>query len=304
MQITVLSENEVDKLLDKWNYSLNPQANQTFIKAYENAFQISFQWAAISEKETILLALVSDNSHPFITYNPIYISPKFIKNNGETSPICNDAIALIKSTFNNTGNIFLSNELFDIRPFSFNNYTIRKRYTYIIEEAYSPENQILKKIKKANEANLTFNECTFHDIGFELIVQTAKQLSFYNKNIFQKLDKFCKSTGSDSIIRCFEILHNGKCEAFQVMLYYKKQALFWEVGTSDFGKENAANVLLTHQIILKLQDEGFDHIDLYGANIKGVAIFKASFGGKLIAYYLLNSAVKKSIFQKIINRLK
>lgn len=188
----------------------------------------------------------------------------------------------------------------DIRAFSWNSFESNVYYSYhlnlSIELSYSENiNRQIKKYDKLYKVERlsNFNEHVIdahirdmlkNNLGRAEAVQVRYWLKdFYDLNlldIFMMTDELGQEQGSTIYIR-------DKNSAYLVAVM----------------SNNSSQALLYDKVIEYYRSEKIMEIDLLGANIQNVAIYKSQFDAKLISYYIV-SYRKNKVWESIKNTIK
>jgi lipid II:glycine glycyltransferase (peptidoglycan interpeptide bridge formation enzyme) len=103
--------------------------------------------------------------------------------------------------------------------------------------------------------------------------------------------------------------YKGQLIAGAVFLLYKDSLYYWDGVSYSYGelRRFSSNNLIIWELIEWASKNGFKIFDMVGAQVPGIAKFKASFGGDLVAYPYLHrstslfSSVGRALYKRFVH---
>ncbi len=191
----------------------------------------------------------------------------------------------------------------DIRPLIWAGFEHITRYTSVIDLIKFPNysENIERSIKKALKNNCKVDVHTYHsDIVQE---QIADMLTYGLGNKHAKrFDTWFSQLSQKKSTRVFE-LKNEENKRIGSSLYLLDSKKAYLIATMGGEEQLGGQAYLYDQAFRHFKELGILEVDLLGANIPSVALYKAKLGAELKSYYMV-SYRKYKIKVKILNGLK
>lgn len=181
--------------------------------------------------------------------------------------------------------LLMSPSIKDVRPFSFNKWSSRVNYTYVVdisntEKLWESLDKAAKyDIKKAEENSIRIEASKDSGAFYELYKKTFER---------QGIKKFSSKKMIDSILalkesRLYLAKKEGKALAGAIVLFDKDIAYYLLAASESSSKEKAPSLLLWS--VIKDCSKTARQLDLVGANTPAIVKFKRDFAPELIPYY-------------------
>ncbi|GEM_PF-2159398 len=206
----------------------------------------------------------------------------------------------LKNTYKRI-NIRLPLNFRDIRPFIWQHFDLKIRYTYIKDLSdFDYHSNIKRILKKANES-FAFKNDTDWDLVWEHHIKDLRNFNI-SKNKIDKYLLFFKGIKELGALKTFNIYYNGNFISSVLAIIDKssKRAYFPLIGTTD-SAANGASAKLYHFSLETLKGIGILKVDFCGANMKTIARFKQKFNPSLRMYYEV--FYNKDIYYKIRSKI-
>lgn len=187
-----------------------------------------------------------------------------------------------------------SPQFVDLRPFYQAGWEIKVLYTHLLkltseEELHSRLDSAVKnKLNKARKLSVAVEEEEEASVFFplwEMSLRRQGQRPFIVASRFRELFEDLRR---ENLVRLFVARLGGEAVASRVAVIDRPLVYDWLAGADSDHFRTGANQLLVWEMIREFREEGFSQLDFCGANLPGVADFKASFGGELKSYYSLS----------------
>ncbi len=206
----------------------------------------------------------------------------------------------------NYDNVFLVHTpgFSDIRPFSWQGWGERVRYTYLVDitdrdlAAKRLRSRAKRKIKKAAETVEIGGGITAEQVGrlYVRIFRDRDRIPPVSEDMVTTLVGNLLKFDWIEMITARE--KNGDVIALQLLVLDKKTVYTWIYGTLPEKNYSGADSLLIWKAAERYAGE-YSTLDLVGANIPEIAFFKKGFGGILTPHYVTeyySSAMTRTAF--------
>jgi hypothetical protein len=179
----------------------------------------------------------------------------------------------------------------DVRAFNLHGFNTRVSYTHIkyVHGELNYRNDVKIKFKKSENQNFKFSYDEYYE---EVLTQQLDDFSYFG---YSKIQTKFYSSYFDVLIKSgflksFAIHQNEKliASALVVVDFKNHKAYNLLMSASKTNYIGEASTFLYHQVFLHLKSLGIILLDLYGADMKGVANYKAGFKGVLENHYTVN----------------
>jgi hypothetical protein len=184
-------------------------------------------------------------------------------------------------------------DLTDIRPFCWRGWASDVKFTYLLdigdpsrlwdEQLHSG---IRNHVRQCRKKGITVTRVTDTGMLYEIERRTLERQGRNVPLDETSFNKLCDELMRHGRLDIFAAYANGQAiSAIGMIKDYHSVAHYWAVGTDpDYLKLGAASFTLW-TAIEELASEGFNSLDLIGANIHSIARFKSQFGPQLKPYY-------------------
>jgi hypothetical protein len=189
-------------------------------------------------------------------------------------------------------NISLMNNQFlsDIRPFKQQEWNERVNYTYVVslekDILSNLSNKVRTNVRKAQKNGFTVEKKYSPDLFWELSkLMYAKQsinIPFQKGYLFSLMEMVHHTNSGDMWIAKTQ---SGEPISALFILYDPHMAQAWVAANDPKFQNTGVISLIFFEAFTDLQKNGFEMINMMGANIPRLAKFYSSFNPKLMPYY-------------------
>jgi hypothetical protein len=204
------------------------------------------------------------------------------------------------------GQISLSPEITDLRPFLWTGFTLGLRYSFLVDFPYDEtqmDSAVRKQIAKTASTGFVCRRGGKNEIAaiVECIRQTEQRQGFTYSVTQSILEKGCEILGDDKFRIYIATAPNGGIASCRVVLHATGGvAIDWIAATATEHLKSGATQVLIQFALQDLQASGATAFDFAGAGLPGVSAAKACWGGRLIAYGSLSRDTLKSLAARAI----
>lgn len=212
-------------------------------------------------------------------------------------------IKLLKSNYTKI-KIKLNPHIKDIRPFSWANFQIESKYTYLKkgykESHYSvsknlsklPDNFYVFKVESADRNSLDINLKFLKSIGF-------------STSVCERYNHLLKNWDKLGILKAFNLYKENKLICSNIVILDKEDSKAYTILLNNASKEDKyAHTYLYQSIIDWCEENDIREVDLCGANLQSVAKFKSYFNAELTSYFLLSYSPLHTQLVCLIGKIK
>lgn len=282
-----------------------------FLKTVSSLYQTKIQYWIIYKKNTSIIGFATHVRRDSIIVPNHYAYSSFwfekdLYGDFAFFEYLDEAVAQLKKKFRFIS-FRLPPQISDIRAFNGQGFSATVNYTYEknlhIEVDYRAD--LKRKLGKAEKQGFVFSYDQFYEdvisqqMGdFRSFGYRSKQSKFYLQ-YFQRLI-------SAGFLKSFSIHHEGKLMASSMMVvdFKKKKAYNFLVSASKINYNGDASTYLYHNAFKCLKQLNIDFVDLYGADMKGIACYKAGFKGRLETHYTVTYGIKHKYLTPLIDKIK
>ena len=190
----------------------------------------------------------------------------------------------LKNTYKRI-NIRLPLNFKDVRPFIWQHFDVKIRYTYIKDLSVFDYRPNIKRILKKMDDKLTFAEDSDWNLVWKHHINDLKDFNIPRKKINEYLN-FFKEIKELGALKTFNIYYDGNFISSILAIIDKssKRAYFPLIGTTDSAADGVS-AKLYHFSLETLKGMGILKVDFCGANMKTIARFKQKFNPSLENYF-------------------
>lgn len=195
---------------------------------------------------------------------------------------------------------------FDIRYFKWNRYRVIPRYTYIIKLDQKQEiiwrnftRNLRYYITKSDEYGITVCEGSENDIHriYDLLNE-RKRIHPPKEYLIQLFKLF-----NEKNLKIFVAKKDNITLTGLFLVHYKDRAQIW-IGCPKFSyRDVSPNESVMWEVIKWAQSEGYDSLEIMGADDPSLFYFKSKFNAQIIPYYSLQWATPLLHFGNEVIRL-
>lgn len=224
-------------------------------------------------------------------YQAIRLSDKFSEEYFQKS--WSELIQELKNDFDSI-DIKFAPYVEDISPFTYKGFEYIKRKTSVVDLLDFPKysENVKRSLKKANAHQLLVHT---HINNSEIISEQVKDMLKYGLGK-KHADKFpiwfngLLNAGSAII---FELKENNARIGSSLYLFDKEQAYL--IATMGGTEESGGQAYLYDQAFRYFRELGLKRVDLLGANIPSVAMYKSKLGGEIQEYFQVSYRKYKTL---------
>ncbi len=222
-------------------------------------------------------------------YSGIWVKDELLKD--EFNINFYEAISQLKKLYVSI-KLVIATEITDLRPFLWNNFEVKVRYTYckatqdnIFSEGINRDyKRALKKF------HLSHTVCLFNDINWTGYSQLFKKLNYSNTQI-KAINSWLINLEINNFLLCINIYNNQeKCLGSGIVLLDKtlKKGYFIFMDISKSQNRSETNSYIYIELQKWLFENGYEEFDYIGANTNTIAKYKSRYHPKLKPYYVVN----------------
>lgn len=216
--------------------------------------------------------------------------------------------AFVRAMTNRFNAIYLitPTKLKDIRPFLWNGFSAQPRFTYLKKlEELDYENEITKHIKAVEKLDYQWKVEKLTAEVLQINLETLAKLNFIKKKI-ALIRNFLSNSGLVEQIQCFSCYDNGKLLLSNIVLVDENSKTAYTILLNKSSKADAKkpHAYLYHFIFSNLKTNGYEFVDLMGADMKSISIFKSRFGADLQNHYELSYSSSRHFKSTVKNKVK
>lgn len=192
----------------------------------------------------------------------------------------------LKSYSPNFTSISLSPNLHETRPFKWKGYSLDPTYTYVIDLNRPIEdiwNQLdrdcRREIRNTDILNLSLEETndinTFYNIMKDRYNQQGLSLPFASAQYFLEIIQ-----NYPDYVKAYFLYKDDKLIDVLANYGYNKRLVFWK-GFINLDRSVHSNEYLTWEFIKRAKSSGYSSLEIQGANIRRLCLFKSKFNPSL-----------------------
>lgn len=195
-------------------------------------------------------------------------------------------------------NLRLPVSVTDGRPFTWNNFSIHIKYTYLKNLNDLTYHHNIQRILKKKQQQYSFkNNCDWDE---NWVLHQRDLEKFGIRKVYVDLYlKYFKTLKEEGLIRVFNAYDKDVFLTSIVAIVDKtaKTAYLPLIGTADGHYNAGLPSLLYDYALTELKDTGIERVDLCGANIQSIAKYKSKFLPDLVQFFEVSYS-KKSVVIK------
>lgn len=189
----------------------------------------------------------------------------------------------------------------DIRQFKWNGYTVNTSFTYIIDLSPTYEEiwnnfkkNTRKQISKAESANLKLikseDVSTFYNLESSRYKEQGLNIPLVDKKYIEDLyQKFSENLG------LYYLFDSNEKIIGSISTQEYKRFILW-MGNTKMDDNIYGNEYIVWELIKKAKEEGYNTLEIVGANKPNLCQFKSKFNPSLESCFIIN---KSDLFGKI-----
>ena len=216
------------------------------------------------------------------------------------------AIAQLKNIYNNI-KLVVSPLIEDLRPFLWNDFDVKLRYTFqknTDDENYKSD--IKKNYRKALSVKLNLEITNFQELNWADYISFFKNISFGNTKI-KKIKEWLELLDKHCFLLCVNIadgVNQNQGSGIVLLDHTQKAGYFIFSYVPKTPLQSEINAFLYIEIQKELLKKDIKVFDYLGANISSISNYKSRFNPTLKPYYIVIYKKKYFNFQSVKNSLK
>lgn len=225
--------------------------------------------------------------------SPLYDTLKQRKKESYYNAITDEILGEIQKFSPNYVFISAVPRLGDIRPFKWNGYSAGINYTYVIdldrplEDIWAGfDSNCKKSIKACEKHNLTMREVDDVDTFYRIMKERFAEQKMSSPIVSPQYLKDLMSAYPENVKMHF-LYKDQEIACITLNCEYKGRLMFW-MGEVNTLKDIAGNEYQKWECIKKAKAEGFGEVELEGASIKQLCMYKSKFNPSIEHNFLIN----------------
>lgn len=191
------------------------------------------------------------------------------------------------------GRIVLPPDIGDVRPWQWAGFWATTRYTYLLDLPYDDrlmDPAVRRQIAKCDRSGFRSERVTALGDVFACLDESQARQGFSYGVSRSDLELARSMTGEDTLRLYVCYAPNGDPASARVVLHCPGgRAIDWLVGTRTVYLTSGATQNLLRHVLDDLHAAGALAFDFEGANLRGVAASKATWGGTLVPFYVVEA---------------
>lgn len=193
----------------------------------------------------------------------------------------------------------------DVRPLKWSGYGVQMDYSYTIDLRRPLEgiwedfgNSLKREIRNTEKLHLSIRPTDDHGEFYRIMQERYRQQKMNLPIASEKYLKDILVTFPDNVKANF--IYNGDKVVDLIMYYqYKKHVVFW-MGWVSLDKSIHSNEFMTWEYLKSKKAEGYETLEILGANVERLCLFKSKFNASLVYGF---SATKKDLLGETAERV-
>jgi|GEM_PF-2449823 len=222
-----------------------------------------------------------------------------------------EAIGLLKKLYPSI-TLVTSPEIKDLRPFLWNNFEVKLRYTYCKEtkDNYYSEG-IVRDYKRAiKKFGIYHTICLFDELEWGGYNNLFKMLNYSSSKIIH-IKNWLTELDNCKFLCCLELKNNDNKSVGSGIVLLNKQLkkgyfIYMDINKKQHRSETNAYIYI--EVQKWLFENGYNDLDYIGANTNTIAKYKSRYVPKLEPYYVVTynkySFNLVAFFKKILNSIR
>jgi len=194
----------------------------------------------------------------------------------------------------------------DVRPFIWANFSIKNRFTYVKNlDKLEYAKDVHKNIAKAASVPYVYKEEAITAEILSINLQIFYDLKLYSKKSVKEIGKLIAQLSDTEYLTCFSCYLENELLVSHIVFIDEENKIAYTVLKNKLYQKQAGSLhsALYHHLFVYLKSKGFEYVDLLGADMEFISLFKSRFKAKLcmanVAKYNNVTLFLGSIQQKI-----
>lgn len=206
-------------------------------------------------------------------------------------------IQLLKNNYSKIS-LKLNSQISDIRPFTWANFKIEIKYTYIKKNDLAPHYSVSKNLSKLEKDHYVFKVQEIDNNSWQINLKFLKKLGF-SISLCSSYQLLLFEWDKIGILKALNVYKKKELICSNIVLFDKDNHKLYTILLNSVNiEEKHAHTFLYTSIFNWCKENGISDIDLCGANLKSVSKFKSYFNADLTPYFSISYS---SINNKLIN---
>lgn len=198
-------------------------------------------------------------------------------------------------------------EITDIRPFIWNSFSIAHHYTYVKDLSNLSYHHTTKK--NINKCKLVGYSCSVDDLNshtLNLNLHILSDLGFFGKGQIETIGKLLTLASEAGYLKSFNCYKDAALVASNLILMDPDYKIAYTILLNKVERKLKDDVhsLLHDFFFNELLAQGYEKVDLMGADIQRIAEFKSRFNATLTPHFVVNYRQSQAMFNRWILKLK
>jgi hypothetical protein len=236
------------------------------------------------------------------SYYAIHFKPSATKQNYRISRQWIELATMLASDMKEmgiAGPITLPPQISDVRPWQWMGFKTTVKYTYYIDLPFAlaqADRTVKANVNKALNAGYTCSTSNVTSHILECLAETEDRSNFSYKLDFETLELARRLLGDEYFRSYVCYAPDGEPVSSSIVLYSPGGlAADWVTGTKTKHLKAGVAQLTYHHRLIDLWQAGCMVLDMIGANMQSVARMKATWGGRLVPYYVIEPYDAKAL---------
>ena len=242
-------------------------------------------------------------------YSALWVDPAL----GDTKycEYVSDFLRKLKLSFTSV-DIRIPPTISDVRPFLWAGFDIENRFTYIKglnELEYAKD--VNKNIEKLSGNSVyVFKEELLTKEILDVNLQIFVDLKLYSKKSITEISDLITQLSGTSYLTCFSCYAENRLVVSHILFIDKENRIAYTILKNKVHTAQVASLhsVLYHHLFTNLKSQGFEYVDLLGADMESISLFKSRFKANLrtanVAKYSKNRTIIDAIRKRIVYALK
>lgn len=279
--ISFLSRNEWVSLVSKRRPLLFNEQESVVnaIKTYHNC---EVQYIVLQKKNKVLISFVAlVNKKNILAPIHFFYSAIWVDSNLSDTTYCEsvtDFIKQLNQQFNSI-KIKLPPNMVDIRPFIWNNYNVDNKFTYlknIDDLTYGKDVQ--KGLANFDFKDYEFKNEVLTEASLAVNISIFEEFGDYSRSKINKLKKLIVDLAATNYLTCLNCYKNGNLLVSHILFVDKESKIVYTVLKNKApAGEKLLHTVLYHQLFSFFKAKDYELVDLLGADMEKISLFKSRF---------------------------
>lgn len=232
-------------------------------------------------------------------YSAIWVSPKF--SDTKYCEIFLSFLRELKKDFKNI-NLKLPHQISDIRPFIWADFKVENRFTYVKDLlALNYSKDVTKNISKLSELDFVFKEEKLGSKILDLNLDIFYELKNYPSFKIDQIKKLINKISATPYLTCVSCYLENELLASHILFVDEEYNIAYTLLRNKIRSKSATSVhtILYHHLFLFFKEKGYLYIDLLGADMEKISLFKSRFKADLYAVDILRYSKYRSMISHV-----